>query len=163
MLPVLPVLLAATTVLATGCGDDDATPRGDRAGAPNADRGDGADGPDEGAPQVPEECRTAFPLAYAEPDLADVALLPGGFPDPPVPATLCLTSETVGGGTETASYATEASPEEVLAGYEEALASFGAAREEDGIGRAIVTATAGDVAVQVTPQDGGFVLAFARG
>ncbi|XBB65911.1 hypothetical protein ABFU82_17555 [Nocardioides sp. WV_118_6] len=168
MRTALAAALAALALIAAGCGDDDTepTPGADGGGPAVTEDGGGdggGDGGDDVLGDVPEECKEPFPLAIGTPDLGDVTLLPDGFPDPPVEAVLCLTSETIGGQNETASYATEASEEEVLAGYESALASFAATRETDGIGRSIVTATAGDVFVQVTPQDGGFVIAFARG
>ncbi|WP_418061894.1 hypothetical protein [Pimelobacter simplex] len=169
MRTALAAVLAALALLAAGCGDDDTdptpTPGVEADGGSDGDGADGGDGDggDDVAGDVPEECRGPFPQAFGTPDLGQISLLPDGFPDPPVEAVLCLTSETVGGQNETASYATDASEEEVLAGYESALASFGAARETDGIGRPIVTATAGDVFLQVTPQEGGFVLAFSRG
>lgn len=157
------------TLLLAGCGDDGDDPA-DADGQPSTqstaddgtDADDAADPGDAGAGDVPEACRTPFPQAFAPADLADVELLPAGFPEPPVEATLCITAETVGGAHETASYATPATAEEVLAGYESALASFGATRDQDGIGRAIITANDGALVIQVTPQDGGFVLAFAR-
>ncbi|WP_418057550.1 hypothetical protein [Pimelobacter simplex] len=167
MRTALAAALAALALIAAGCGDDDTEPTpGADGGGPAVTEDGGGDGGgdgDDALGDVPEECKEPFPLAIGTPDLGDVTLLPDGFPDPPVEAVLCLTSETIGGQNETASYATEASEEEVLAGYESALASFDATRETDGIGRSIVTATAGDVFVQVTPQDGGFVIAFARG
>lgn len=143
-------LLAGITLAltATACGGEDDT------GAPITK--------DDATPGAPEQCRDAFPQALGPADLDDLALLPDGFPGPPVEATLCLTAETVGGGQETASYATHATAEEVLAGYEAALVEYDAARDQDGIGRPIVTASDGGLVIQVTPQDGGFVLAFAR-
>ena len=157
MKAALAAALAALALLAAGCGgdDEDPAPRGE--GPAATPEGDGVDAGD-----VPEECREPFPQAFGSPDLGEISLLPDGFPEPPVDAVLCLTSETIGGGTETASYATSASEEEILAGYESALASFDGTREADGIGRTIVTAAAGDVFIQVTPQEGGFVIAFAR-
>jgi hypothetical protein len=151
--------VAAPLVVAAlaGCGGD-AGETGDGSGGTVAE--DAAAG--DGAPGVPEACRDAFPQALGPADLSELALLPEGFPSPPVDATLCITAETIGGAQETASYASEATEDEILAGYESALAAYGAAREQDGIGRPIVTATSGDVVIQVTPQDGGFALAFAR-
>lgn len=163
MKAALAAALAALALLAAGCGGDDAepTPGADGGGPAVTDGGDG--GGDDALGEVPEECKEPFPLAIGTPDLGEVTLLPDGFPDPPVDAVLCLTSETIGGQNESVSYASEASEEEILAGYESALASYDAVREADGLGRPIVTATAGDVFVQVTPQDGGFVIALARG
>jgi len=139
---------------------------GGESGATGEDSGgtaeEGAAAAGDGAAGVPEDCRDAFPQALGPADLSELALLPEGFPSPPVEATLCITAETIGGAQETASYASRATEDEILAGYESALAAYGAAREQDGIGRPIVTATSGDVVIQVTPQDGGFALAFAR-
>ena len=129
-------------------------------GAPS---GSVADAPAGDAPagDVPEECGELYPFAHEAPDLADVELLPGDFPEPPVDATLCETGGA-GEGQEYAAYATSASGEEVLTAYEEALASYGAVRAEDGLGNPIVNATAGDVAVQLSTKDGGFSLVFTR-
>lgn len=157
------VLVSSLALLVAAC-DDGA---GGEATAPASDTPGGPGGPGEsGRPggadgSVPEECATAFPQAIGEPDLAEISLVPDGFPEPPVAATLCLTSETVGGRNETASYATDATADEVLAGYEAALRSFGASRSTDGLGRSVVTAAADGVDIQVAPQDGGFVIAFA--
>ncbi|CAM3276877.1 hypothetical protein NODU109028_08765 [Nocardioides dubius] len=151
-------LILAVTV--TGCGGDD--PAEDPTRAEGTAGQGGADPGADDLPDVPDQCRTPFPQAFGPADLADLALLPDGFPQPPVEATLCITAETVGGSRETASYATSATEEEVLAGYEAALADYAAARESDGIGRPIITASDGALMIQVTPQDGGFVLAFAR-
>lgn len=154
-----------TLVTLAGCGGGD----GEDDGTNGAGGGAGAGGTveegtgvDDGPAGVPDECRDAFPQALGPAELSELALLPDGFPDPPVEATLCITAETVGGAQETASYATTASADEVLAGYETALTAYGAVRDQDGVGRPIVTATADGVTIQVTPQDGGFVLAFAR-
>ncbi|TWH01990.1 hypothetical protein L615_001400000530 [Nocardioides sp. J9] len=162
------LLAVAGTTLVTGC-DDGGEPPGAR-GVPGNEGGDTPGGPGgpgddtDGAPgagDVPEECREPFPLAFGPADLDDIALLPDGFPDPPVPATLCLTDETFDGTQESASYATSASEEEVLAGYEAALADLSPVREQDGAGRPVVTASDGDLFIQVTPRPGGFVLALA--
>lgn len=155
-------LLSSLALLGTACDDgpggDGSVPASDTPGGPG---GPGESGQPGGREGVPEECATAFPQAIAEPDLSEVSLVPDGFPEPPVAATLCLTSETVGGRNETASYATDATADEVVAGYESALASFGASRSTDGVGRPVVIAAADGVVIQVTPQDGGFVIAFA--
>ncbi|MCR1783858.1 hypothetical protein KVF89_15060 [Nocardioides carbamazepini] len=158
-------LVSLTTLAACGGGDDGADDGGDgvaetTGGDPGGTVEEGT-GDDDGPAGVPDECGEAFPQALGPADVADLALLPDGFPDPPVEATLCITAETVGGSQETASYATDATAEEILAGYETALASYGAVRDQDGIGRPIVTAADGDLDIQVTPQDGGFVLAFS--
>lgn len=152
---IVPIALCGALVAA--CGDDS---EGSDSSPTVAAGGDVDDG--DSPAGVPEECRTAFPQALGPADLSELTLLPDGFPEPPVAATLCITAETVGGRQETASYATAAGSEEILAGYEAALAAYGATRDHDGVGRPIVVADAGDVTVQVTPQDGGFVLALAR-
>ncbi|MDQ6525764.1 hypothetical protein RB608_19265 [Nocardioides sp. LHD-245] len=156
--PVTVVTVAALAACGGGDGEDDGT---DTTGADAGSTVEEGTGVDDGPAGVPEECGAAFPQALGPADVADLALLPDGFPDPPVEATLCITAETVGGSQETASYASDATAEEILAGYEAALASYGAARDQDGIGRPIVTAADGDLIIQVTPQDGGFVLAFS--
>lgn len=148
---VVPVALLALAACGGEAGNDSSAAVEEVAGAD-----------DDGPAGVPDECRDAFPQAMGPADLGELALLPEGFPDPPVEATLCITAETVGGAQETASYASDATADEILAGYESALAPHGATREQDGIGRPILTATVDDVIIQVTPQDGGFVLAFAR-
>lgn len=147
-------VVAVALALAAGCGSDESE---EQAGGTTDQPAVTADAP-EG---VPEECQV-FPFAMPDPDLADVALLPAGFPDPPVSATLCETGGT-GGEQEYASYATSAGSEEVLAGYEDALAEYGAVRGEDGVGEPIVTATVEDVFVQVSIKDGGYSVVLAKG
>lgn len=127
----------------------------------SSDGGDTAAAPAEGS-GAPKECAKAFPQAFTEPDLAEVTLSPDSFPEPPFDATLCLTSSTVDNSKETASYATDASEEEILAGYEAALSAYSPTRDSDGLGRPILVAQDGDLVIQLTPQEGGFVLAFAK-
>lgn len=142
--------------LAVGCGGDDSETGSD------PDRSTAEESVPE-AGDVPEECAGPFPQAFGTPDLSELALLPEDFPEPPVEAVLCMTAETVGGQHETASYATPATAEEILTGYEQALSSWGGARGTDGTGAEIVTADTGGLAVQVTPRDGGFVVALSAG
>lgn len=152
---LLPTVLVAALV--AGCGGEGG---GD---APGKD-GSGKDGPGRAAPPagVPEECVESFPGALTTPALDDVELLPAGFPEPPVDATLCETGGTVDQGQEYASYASDAPVVDVLAGYESALSSYGASLADDGAGRRVVNAQVGAVAVQVQPRDGGFRIVFAR-
>ncbi|HYF73225.1 MAG TPA: hypothetical protein VD864_10425 [Nocardioides sp.] len=149
------VATVATAVLAlsAGCGGSDDGPSAPAAAA-------GADA-SEASGEVPEECADLYPFAMDTPDLEQVALLPDGFPEPPVDATLCETGGA-GDGQEYAAYASTASSEEVLTAYEAALAAYGAARAEDGLGNPVVTASVGDVAVQVSTKEGGFRLVLTR-
>lgn len=145
------------------CGGSDEPAAGESVSESGSESGDAAGTVEEGASTAPEECRDAFPMAMVMPDLADVAMIPADFPEPPVDATLCQTSSTLEGNMESADYATDASAEEVLAAYETALAPYGAARSEDGMGRPMIAGEAdGGVFIQVTPKDGGFSLVFAK-
>ncbi|WP_019143820.1 hypothetical protein [Aeromicrobium massiliense] len=112
---------------------------------------------------VPEECAEAFPLAMTKPDLADVKLVPASWPEPPVDATLCSTSELMDGSQESLDYATEASADEVLEAYKTALADFGATIDDQGTGIKMVVGEADGTSFQVRPQDGGFIVFFAKG
>lgn len=151
------LLVGVVGITAACSGSDDGSSDG---GSSNG--GDtAAEAPAEGS-GAPEECAKAFPQAFTEPDLAEVTLAPDGFPEPPVDATLCLTSSTVDNSKETASYATDAAEEEILAGYETALSAYSPSRDADGLGRPIVVAQDGGLVIQVTPQEGGFVLAFGK-
>jgi len=112
---------------------------------------------------VPEECAEAYPLAAAPADIAEITLMPTDWPAPPDDAILCLTSETLDGSTETASYATDAAIEEVLSYYETSLSSYEIYRAdgaETGTGYAALDGVGGDVAFQVRETDGGFILVF---
>ena len=154
---VAATLLVGVVGISAACSGSDGTSDG---GSSNG--GDtAAEAPAEGA-GAPKECAQAFPQAFTEPDLAEVTLSPDGFPEPPFDATLCLTSSTVDNSKETASYATASSEEEILAGYETALSAYSPARESDGLGRPILVAEDGGLVIQLTPQEGGFVLAFAQ-
>ncbi|WP_164861749.1 hypothetical protein, partial [Microbacterium sp. CPCC 204701] len=121
---------------------------------------------DPAAGAVPEECAQAFPLAYAPADIAMIESLPVDWPAPPAGAILCVTSETVGGSSETASYATETPIGDVLAHYEAQLPGYDLDRSdgaENGTGYATLDGTNGDIAFQVRETDGGFILAFGSG
>lgn len=87
-------------------------------------------------------------------------LMPAGWPEPPVPAVVHRTSGAAGENVQSIDYTTEASVDEVLAAYESALASYGAVREDNGVGE-MVWGTAGDVAFQVTARAGAFTVLFA--
>jgi hypothetical protein len=150
---VASALLVATVGASAACSGSDGS--SDSAG-PAAEAPEAASG-------VPEECAAPFPQAFTEPDLAQVTLRPDGFPEPPFDATLCLTTSTVDNGQETVSYATEEPAEAILGGYETALSAYSPARDTDGVGRPILVAQDGDLTIQVTPQEGGYVLAFANG
>jgi hypothetical protein len=150
---VASALLVAVVGVSAACSGSDDAPSGSGTTA--------AEAPGEGS-EAPEACAEPFPQAFTEPDLAEVTLSPDGFPEPPFDATLCLTTSTVDNSQETASYATGATAEEILAGYETALGAYSPARDTDGVGRPILVAQDGDLTIQVTPQEGGFVLAFAN-
>jgi hypothetical protein len=151
---VATALVAAAVGVSAACsGSDGASSDGGSTAAAAPDEASGA----------PEACAKPFPQAFTEPDLAEVTLSPDGFPEPPFDATLCLTTSTVDNSKETASYATEEPEEAILAGYETALSAYAPTRDSDGLGRPILVAQDGDLTIQVTPQEGGFVLAFANG
>lgn len=109
---------------------------------------------------VPEECAEPFPLALTKPDPASVQLTPSSWPEPPVDAVLCSTSEILDGEQEAMGYASDASADEVLDAYESALASFNPTIEDKGAGRSLFGEADG-TSFQVTPQDGGFTVFFA--
>ena len=148
----LSAVLVAGALALTGCGSD-------------------SDEPDSAAPDqeetvstdVPEVCKEVFPTAFAEPDIADIAMLPPGWPEPPEGSTLCQTAETIGGSRENADYATTLSADEVLQEYEESLdPAFGATREEGPIGGEVLVGAVSDIDFQITPGTGKFTIAFAR-
>ena len=145
---VVAVALAALVA----CGDD-------------SDSDNGGDDPPaavEGA-GVPEECTEAIPMAFGEVDLADVSLLPADWPEPPVEATLCLTTSTGDDNMETAEYITDASEEEVLTGYAEMLSDYAAVRAEDGLGDPVVTGTIGtDAYFEIQSDPGVFRIVLQR-
>lgn len=158
------VLLATITLLTTGalaaCGSD--TDDTDTGGASPQGGGDSLSEVQEES-GVPEECREAFPAAFGEADIADVELLPEGWPEPPVDATLCQTSATLDDEVEVLSYATDAAPAEVLDAYEAALGgSFETTREDKGLGEGL-SGTAGAVGFEVMPSDGSFSITFGKG
>lgn len=114
---------------------------------------------------VPEECREAFPTAGQPADLADVDLLPADWPAPPAGATLCLTMDTVGGTSESASYAADLAIDDVFAHYESALSGYDMFRAdgaENGTGYATLDGVGADVDFQIRESNGGFVLLFVR-
>jgi hypothetical protein len=150
-------LVAAGLLLSlTACGSDDAEQdTADRVGDDLADVRSG---------DVPQECTEAFPLAIEPADLADVALRPADFPEPPVDATLCQTSSTLDDSIATADYATTASATEVLDAYEAELApTYDVEREDGGAGETLTGDLGGGTYVQVTPGDGRFSVAFGTG
>lgn len=158
-------LAAVTLALLVGCAGATGG-----AGAPALARDDPAPTSPESIEQpsadVPEECAEAFPLAFAPADIADIALQPADWPAPPDGATLCATAETLGGGTETASYAFDEPIEAALGHYESALTGYELHRAdgaESGTGWATLDGTGSDVSFQVREADGGFVLVFGRG
>ena len=157
------VLLATITLLTTGalgaCGSD--TDDGPAGSSPQG--GDDALSEVQEASGVPEACREPFPAAVGEADLADVELLPDGWPDPPVEATLCQTSATLDNQVEVVSYATDAAPAEVLDAYDAAFAgSFETTREDQGLGEAL-SGTAGSVSFELLPSDGSYSITFGQG
>ncbi|GAA1930755.1 hypothetical protein GCM10009775_23510 [Microbacterium aoyamense] len=148
---------AATLALLVGCAT----------GAPEADGGEAAD-PLVSGPvdvDVPDECRETYPLAVVPADIADVELQPGDWPEPPEGSTLCATSGSIDGASETASYATTQPFEEVAAFYEAALSGYETYRSdgaESGTGYATLDGAGSEVDFQVRESDGGFLVVFAR-
>lgn len=122
------------------------------------------DVPDE-FDEAPEECADAYPQAYLAADIADVEVMPVDWPEPPAGSTLCITSDTVGGGVEAASYANELVIDEILAHYESALSgSYELTRtggDETGTGYDTLDGVRDDLSFQIREHDGGFVIVFA--
>jgi hypothetical protein len=117
-------------------------------------------GPDLSALHLPEDQAPGEACAVEVPDLGGITLMPAGWPEPPVDATLRRTSGTTGGNVQTLDYVTEASADEVLAAYESALVSYDAVREDHGAGE-MVWGTVGDIGFQVTVEPAGFTILFA--
>lgn len=161
-------LAAIIVAVLTGCaapGGGDSTP-GDEAPAAEAPGAEELPAVDPAAGAVPEECAEAFPLAYEPADIAMIESLPADWPAPPGGATLCMTSETMDGSSETASYATESPIDDVFAHYEAQLSGYDVFRSdgaENGTGYATLDGTNGDIAFQVREADGGFILVFGSG
>lgn len=153
--PALAPLAAGSLLGLTACGLGATADT--RAASRDQVAGSSTGGP---ARHVPEKC--AARLAVAPADLADVEMLPEGWPDPPVDATLCATSRTADGAHESMAYATDAAPEEVLAAYAEALSPYGAQRDQDGLGREVVVGAVGEVHFQVRAEEETFTVVLAR-
>ena len=153
--------LAATAVLVlialTGCGGGD-----DKPDAGGSEHGASSGG---GEVAVIEECVSAFPGSFGTPDLGEVEQMPADWPEPPVEdAVLCGTASTLDDGQEDADYATSAAPEAVLEAYAQALEAAGytvEAEDPSGLGRSMLSGTAGEVYYQVVAKDGGFTITFA--
>lgn len=150
-----PVVLLAIAVFAlAGCSSGSSDPVAGSTGGATSDS--------TRADQLPE-CKAAFPAAFGVPDIADVRLLPAGWPAPPAGSTLCQTSETVGGSREEADYATDLSPEEIFAAYEAALdPSYNVNREKSGIGADVLVGAADGVDFQISADAGKFSIALAK-
>lgn len=149
--------LLAAGFLLTGCASA-ITPTD----APSAEQPPVEDGAED-APvsEAPEECAVPFPQAFTEPDLADVASVPAGWPEPPAGSTLCLTASGVGAGAiETVSYAATADAEAILAHYEGALAGYTIERTDGPTGDQMLSGSGEDVGFQIQPGDGSFVIVF---
>lgn len=130
-------------------------------GAAVADEGDAGDS--DPSQLVPEECSDAYVLAAAPADIAEIALMPADWPAPPDGAILCMTSETMDGSSETASYASHTGIEGVFDHYSAALSGyeiFRADGAETGTGYATLDGVGAGVAFQIRETDGGFVLVF---
>jgi hypothetical protein len=156
----------ALSVLLTGCGGDD-EPSSDGAAQDSGQEAGQAAGQDSGGSGAPEECAEAFPMAFGEPDLGEVSLLPAGWPEPIDDAVLCSTSGTLEENVESADFATALSEDEVLSSFESALTGvdgYTVSRgDSSGLGRDMLEGTAGDVSFQVTSVPGGYTLTFAQG
>jgi hypothetical protein len=110
---------------------------------------------------VPAECKEAFPTAFGRADLAEVTLMPASWPRDAVDGTLCQTAEA-GNGMQVASYATTASPAEVLDAVQDALpGSYEVARQDQGMGDQLDGSGDG-VSFRVTTRPGAFDVTFAQ-
>jgi hypothetical protein len=156
----LAVSLLALAALAAACGDDtDEDAGADPIVASDDPGGDTSEVPGgERALGVPEEC-DAFMFAVVPPDASEIELAPTGFPDPPDGSTLCVTSETMDGSTETADFAYDGDVTEVYAHYESMLGEEWNLERLDGVGGEILSGGTDDVGLEVRSVEGGFRLA----
>jgi hypothetical protein len=152
-------LAVATLILSValvGCGGDDS----DADGAPT-----GAAPEASHDPAVPEECTEAFPGTFGEPDIDDVSLMPADWPEPIDDAVLCTTSSTADDSQESASYATSSDEEDVLAAFESALGGLDgyevSRKDPSGLGRTMLSGSAGGVFFELEAVPGGFSVVFA--
>lgn len=162
-----PVAAAQRAILATGmvagivlflAGCAGATVDETAVSDPAAD-GSAADDP---AAEAPEECAAAFPQAIGSPSLSDVEALPADWPAPPAGSTLCITASALGGGgSESLSYATEASKDAVLEHYEGALAGFAVSRETAPTGGDMLVGDGEGMSFQIRVGDGTILIALA--
>ena len=154
-LAAVPLVLCA---LLTGCGGDDGDSSSDRATSARDDAGGSG---------APKECADAFPMAFGEPDVGEVGLMPQDWPDAVDDAVLCSTSSTADGSGEKADFATSEDEESVLSSFETALGGIDGYTVErgdsSGLGREMLEGTAGDVSFQVTTVPGGYTLSFVQG
>jgi hypothetical protein len=110
---------------------------------------------------VPDACKGPFPLAYAQVDDDDVALMPDDWPDPPADSTLCTADGNVDGTRETAGYASASDSDEVLAEYEAALkGTYDVKRVKDGSGAEVLEGENDEIAFQIKPSSDRFTIAF---
>jgi hypothetical protein len=89
-------------------------------------------------------CFDAFPEAMGTPDLGNLTMLPEGWPEPPVEATLCQAFQESDGVRETIGYLTDGDhAADALDGYETILAGL-ATRSGD-----VLTGRSGDTTFEI--------------
>lgn len=151
--PAAGLALAAVLLALAGCSATDTAPASPDPVAESDETSENAQS------DVPEECATAFPQAFAAPDLSDVEALPADWPDPPPGSTLCLTSSGLGdAATESLSYVTDAEAAAVLTHYEQALAGYATERTPSPTGGEMLTGDGSGIGFQVQPGAGTVVV-----
>lgn len=160
---VLAATALALCAVLTACGGEDSD--ADEQTTSSAVEGAEDAGGDGEIPTAPEECAEPFPLAFGGGDLDSLTLKPADWPEPFSDPVLCGTSATLDESQQEADFAVDADEAEVLSTFESALSAldgYQVSREDpSGLGRQMLSGSAGDVYFQVVAVDGGYTVAFA--
>ncbi|WP_147543564.1 hypothetical protein [Aeromicrobium massiliense] len=128
-------------------------------GGPSDDATTAAGADAQGLAAAGATCFDAFPEAMGTPDLEILTMVPEGWPEPSVDATLCQTFQQSDGHSELVGYLVEqGGAADVLDGYESALSDMSLKRTGD-----VMTGTSGDASFTITVlSDTAFTLEFRR-
>lgn len=145
-----PASIAATAMMLlavlTGCGG-------------SSDEVVEAAGADTGGGAATATCFDAFPEAMGTPDLANLTMVPDGWPEPSVEATLCQAFQQSDGQSDLVGYLVpQGGAADVLDGYESALGDADLQRTGD-----VLTGKSDDTSFTITVlSDNAFTLEFRR-